>query len=629
MKNMDPIAMFLEYQLPQMVARANEAKKNRLHELDVLEKKAKINKESQEYASLLKLSTDKISNLDTQIATKSQLLTNANIGVNLADNINELEKTSGKDALMNDYINKVNSSRNTDIDEYNKELDLMGALTNEINLRQSQNDELDSLLVGMQTGRSRSKEVTDLNNDGIKSMTDFNLFLEKMENPYQVGSAEHAGFISMAPGEKEVLDMQIKLFDLKQKEANIAYKEAQTWEIYNKPIRELVQNATKINANYAQGINKYLSSSLDSISGTASILNNTDAGKKFLNETVIDYRNLIPSATMDYTTPLGQVALNDMKLSVQENLIGVMDFHNKENWWGDIPVIDKNVKEYKRTTDPDQKQIYFDSIVKALERPEIINRLDFNNDIKDQATQFIKGQVQTYNFIKNTATQINGQDKAGNIKPQNNIEDTLGLLGGQPEASIEEPATVETPEITLEQLNQSIAKGAQDAQSIQEPGIKSLADNILRQISSQQANIGSSDITSMELENIKNEIIALTNERKEKTVPEIERTVNKGTLSSRAQAISKRTDEIDNRLTDIKLNILPKLSGNKLGGSGIFSSGLDIDSINEYINTTDKNLLARNNITKLLSDLDNYIAQDKKISNIDVNEIIAPFITNK
>ena len=629
MKNMDPIAMFLEYQLPQMVARANEAKKNRLHELDVLEKKAKINKESQEYASLLKLSTDKISNLDTQIANKSQLLTNANVTYNLTDNINELEKTSGKDALMNDYINKVNSSRNTDIDEYNKELDLMGTLTNEINLKQSQNAELDKLLVGMQTGRLRSKEVTDLNNDGIKSMTDFNLFLEKMENPYQVGSAEHAGFISMAPGQKEVLDMQLQRLNIQEKEANILKKKAETWEIYNKPIKDLVENATKINADYAKDINKYLSSSLDSISGTASILNNTDAGKEFLNETVVDYRNLIPSATMDYTTPLGLEALNNTKLSIQENLIGVMDFHNEENWWGDIPVIDKNVKEYKRSADLEQKQIYFDKIVKALERPEIINRLDFDDDIKTQATQFIKGQVQAYNFIKNTAAQINGQDKAGNIKPQNNIEDTLGLLGGQPEASLQEPATVETPEITLEQVNQSIAKGAQDAQNIQEPGIKSLANNILEQISKEQERIGSSDITSMELENIKNEIIALTNERNQITVPEIERTVNKGTLSSRAQAISRRTDEIDDRLTDIKLNILPKLSRNKLGGSGIFSSGLDIDAINEYINTTDKNLLARNNITKLLSDLDNYIAQDKKISNIDVNEIIAPFITNK
>ena len=38
----DPIAVFLDYQLPQMIAQSREAEKNRVHEKDILQERQKI-----------------------------------------------------------------------------------------------------------------------------------------------------------------------------------------------------------------------------------------------------------------------------------------------------------------------------------------------------------------------------------------------------------------------------------------------------------------------------------------------------------------------------------------------------------------------------------------------------------
>ena len=417
MKNMDPIAMFLEYQLPQMVARANEAKKNRLHELDVLEKKAKINKESQEYASLLKLSTDKISNLDTQIANKSKILTDANIGFNLADNINELEKTSGKDALMNDYINKVNSSRNTDIDEYNKELDLMGALTNEINLRQSQNVELDKLLVGMQTGRSRSKEVTDLNNDGIKSIADFNLFLEKMENPYQVGSAEHAGFISMAPGEKEVLELKKSLLDIKKTEASINKINMETAEIFGKMASETNQYAVG-SKKYNEGVTSEIRDFYTRLGSIESTLGGTKEGREFLNQYSFDYSTGKPAAeAMNLNTEEGVKQFLRRKNDIENNIISLVEYHIDEDFFmAEAPALNKNIKAYNNASSVSgNKQKYFNNILKELRKESVQNKLDFGGSEKS-GVDLMLVQIELYdrmNSIKSDLINKNSKTQTG------------------------------------------------------------------------------------------------------------------------------------------------------------------------------------------------------------------------
>tara|TARA_R100000234_G_scaffold119125_1_gene101233 strand:+ start:195 stop:1874 length:1680 start_codon:yes stop_codon:yes gene_type:complete len=417
MKNMDPIAMFLEYQLPQMVARANEAKKNRLHELDVLEKKAKINKESQEYASLLKLSTDKISNLDTQIANKSKLLTDANIGFNLADNINELEKTSGKDALMNDYINKVNSSRNTDIDEYNKELDLMGALTNEINLRQSQNAELDKLLVGMQTGRSRSKEVTDLNNDGIKSMADFNLFLEKMENPYQVGSAEHAGFISMAPGEKEVLELKKSLLDIEKTEASINKINMETAEIFGKMASETNQYAVG-SKKYNEGVTSEIRDFYTRLGSIESTLGGTKEGREFLSQYSFDYSTGKPDAkAMNLNTQEGVKQFLRRKNDIENNIISLVEYHIDEDFFmAEAPALNKNIKAYNNASSVSgNKQKYFNNILKELRKESVQNKLDFGGSEKS-GVDLMLVQIELYdrmNSIKSDLINKNSKTQTG------------------------------------------------------------------------------------------------------------------------------------------------------------------------------------------------------------------------
>tara|TARA_Y100001937_G_scaffold126232_1_gene195010 strand:- start:3507 stop:5186 length:1680 start_codon:yes stop_codon:yes gene_type:complete len=417
MKNMDPIAMFLEYQLPQMVARANEAKKNRLHELDVLEKKAKINKESQEYASLLKLSTDKISNLDTQIANKSKILTDANIGFNLADNINELEKTSGKDALMNDYINKVNSSRNTDIDEYNKELDLMGALTNEINLRQSQNAELDKLLVGMQTGRSRSKEVTDLNNDGIKSIADFNLFLEKMENPYQVGSAEHAGFISMAPGEKEVLELKKSLLDIKKTEASINKINMETAEIFGKMASETNQYAVG-SKKYNEGVTSEIRDFYTRLGSIESTLGGTKEGREFLSQYSFDYSTGKPAAeAMNLNTEEGVKQFLRRKNDIENNIISLVEYHIDEDFFmAEAPALNKNIKAYNNASSVSgNKQKYFNNILKELRKESVQNKLDFGGSEKS-GVDLMLVQIELYdrmNSIKSDLINKNSKTQTG------------------------------------------------------------------------------------------------------------------------------------------------------------------------------------------------------------------------
>ena len=42
----DPIAVFLDYQLPQMIAQSREAEKNRVHEKDILQERQKIEQEN-------------------------------------------------------------------------------------------------------------------------------------------------------------------------------------------------------------------------------------------------------------------------------------------------------------------------------------------------------------------------------------------------------------------------------------------------------------------------------------------------------------------------------------------------------------------------------------------------------
>ena len=42
----DPMAVFLEFQLPQMIAQSKEAEKNRVHEKDILQERQKIEQEN-------------------------------------------------------------------------------------------------------------------------------------------------------------------------------------------------------------------------------------------------------------------------------------------------------------------------------------------------------------------------------------------------------------------------------------------------------------------------------------------------------------------------------------------------------------------------------------------------------
>ena len=55
----DPIAIFLEYQLPQMVAQAREAEKNRIHEKDMVIAREESLMRTNEHSNELKIFPEK------------------------------------------------------------------------------------------------------------------------------------------------------------------------------------------------------------------------------------------------------------------------------------------------------------------------------------------------------------------------------------------------------------------------------------------------------------------------------------------------------------------------------------------------------------------------------------------
>ena len=69
-----PLQHFLDNQLPQMIAQAREAEKNRLHEIDVLEKKQEIGEKNFLLETQTKRGLDELDALNTKIETEETAL---------------------------------------------------------------------------------------------------------------------------------------------------------------------------------------------------------------------------------------------------------------------------------------------------------------------------------------------------------------------------------------------------------------------------------------------------------------------------------------------------------------------------------------------------------------------------
>ena len=229
----DPMAVFLEYQLPQMIAQSKEAEKNRVHEKDILQERQKIEQEN----FLLETQTTRgLKDLDAltkDIEAQEKKLTDIDLIPSQWELLPPKDQSEGSGEFSDLVKTDKGNQYDLTIEKANTVtgyLDNIGAQMNEGKERQ---DLLDRLEAGVNIGKARASEVTELTGDGIKDIHDFNRFLVLTGNPFEEGSAEYQGFISQAPGVKEAIAIADDYKGLKYKDAQIAKMEAETGEILN------------------------------------------------------------------------------------------------------------------------------------------------------------------------------------------------------------------------------------------------------------------------------------------------------------------------------------------------------------------------------------------------------------
>ena len=180
----DPLAIFLEYQLPQMIAQSKEAEKNRVHELNVLEKKQELGQKNFLLETQVNQNIKQLDGLMADIEKKEDAIAKTGLIANQFTMLPAEDQSEGIGELTELVKTDHDNSWDGSVDAAENLTDYIGNMNNELMEGKQYEQVLDRLQAGIQEGKRRSALITeDLTGDAIITAEDFSEYLKLTGNP--------------------------------------------------------------------------------------------------------------------------------------------------------------------------------------------------------------------------------------------------------------------------------------------------------------------------------------------------------------------------------------------------------------------------------------------------------------
>ena len=612
----DPIAMFLEYQLPQMVQQANEAEKNRVHELNVLEKQQELGQKNFLLETQVNQGIKQLDGLMADIDKKEEAIAKTGLiadqfkilpAKDQSEGIGELTELVKTDQ-DNSWDGSVNAAENL--------TDYIGNQNNELMEGKQYEQVLDRLQAGIEEGKRRSQLITgDLTGDAIITAEDFSEYLELTGNPFEEGSPQYHGFISEAPGLKEGLDLAQQFKDLDYRDAQIANLDSETQQSLNEMIGGRYGTGAILN-------NETFNERMRLISDGYQALETNLAGTDFMENTPFKMSSF--DYTKDKNWYKDPYQMESMVGDLGANIISQLTHSETGITNPTDDKLDGLMEQYNNTNDAALKKTAMDKIVARLGEIDLSGELDYNSQ-SAQGIEYMKKQLFHYGELRDAQNLLNQPEQVlQQLQSDGTEADPSGLGIGSGGPTVEEEVDDVIPTPTVEDLNIELGNMAGDIESISSPRLKESAANTLKEIEGEQSRLGQGDALSAlssEASSIKDELNMLVNsgliDRSSKKVsPRVLMgdevpTVDEGIMTGSELQANNRYLELRDRLWEITENELPFQTGFRVGGHSMGQMfDRDFNQLDKYI--AKLNRKGTSDLEELIADLGGILEEEDK-----------------
>ena len=430
----DPIAIFLEYQLPQMVAQAREAEKNRIHEKDMVIAREESLMRTNEHSNELK-EESVLNQLNYEIALKDrdkkikrietgqQKLLDQGIILSQFQNLKD-EDTSYE---AGEIFQLVQGETKRDVLNSLDELKSIEGGIEQINSKDAQLDEsidiLNKIEAAQNIGANIGEKVTDLTGDDDVTEEDFLAYIElyqELEQPLfdittEEGKLQQKAFMDQIPTLNEGLDIGTKIRTQKKLEGQVAELDSKAL------LNEMTAFAKQT------GVSGYSS-------GNTALIKNQEAKwdrlpERFQDATDYDMTKMKLTKGHNYTEDQVQEMLDGLQENIVGQLIaserGVNTFYNilqstestddtLENILAAIQEINPDDRDGNRAV-MDSLNAYLENAgISGLETELDYSNMPFSGD-EHKAAQFILDEVGQYKYLQSLLSAL--QDPAALIGP--------------------------------------------------------------------------------------------------------------------------------------------------------------------------------------------------------------------
>jgi len=626
----DPLAIFLEYQLPQMVQQANEAEKNRVHELNVLEKQQELGQKNFLLETQVNQGIKQLDGLMTDLQKQEDAIAKTGL---ISDQFTMLpaeDQSEGSSELTKLVKTDQDHGFNMTIDSAENLNDYLGNLNNKLLEGQQRQEVLNRVEAGIQEGKRRSALITqDLTGDEIITAEDFSEYLKLTGNPFEEGSPEYHGFISEAPGLKEGLDLAKQFKDLDYKDAQIANLNSETQHSLNEMLGGRYGTGAVLNKDIFNERMRLISDGYQALESNL-------AGTDFMENTPFKMSSF--DYTKDKNWYKDPFQMESMIGDLSTNIISQLTHSETGITNPTDDKLDGLMKQYNNTNDAALKKTAMDKIVARLGEIDLSGELDYNSQTA-QGIEYMKKQLFHYGELRDAQNLLNQPEQVlQQLQPGGTEADPsgLGISASGPTVEEEVENDVVIPTVTLEDLNNEAALMAQDVEGITSPVLKNKAVNILDNLSKLQSSALQSTSSAESLMEAKNEISELKNEKK--ILEGLGIIKGKGLnwsgtfpflnpeLSEEELAANNRYDEISNRLNLLESSNIEGLISGNLGGRGLFNSA-SIKDIDKAIARLSDPSYHKSQISNLLDDLEEIFNQEENI--LAYRESKSPLLAGK
>ena len=626
----DPLAIFLEYQLPQMVQQANEAEKNRVHELNVLEKQQELGQKNFLLETQVNQGIKQLDGLMTDLQKQEDAIAKTGL---ISDQFTMLpaeDQSEGSSELTKLVKTDQDHGFNMTIDSAENLNDYLGNLNNKLLEGQQRQEVLNRVEAGIQEGKRRSALITqDLTGDEIITAEDFSEYLKLTGNPFEEGSPEYHGFISEAPGLKEGLDLAKQFKDLDYKDAQIANLNSETQHSLNEMLGGRYGTGAVLNKDIFNERMRLISDGYQALESNL-------AGTDFMENTPFKMSSF--DYTKDKNWYKDPFQMESMIGDLSTNIISQLTHSETGITNPTDDKLDGLMKQYNNTNDAALKKTAMDKIVARLGEIDLSGELDYNSQTA-QGIEYMKKQLFHYGELRDAQNLLNQPEQVlQQLQPGGTEADPsgLGISASGPTVEEEVENDVVIPTVTLEDLNNEAALMAQDVEGITSPVLKNKAVNILDNLSKLQSSALQSTSSAESLMEAKNEISELKNEKKileglgiikgkglnwSGTFPSLN-----PELSEEELAANNRYDEISNRLNLLESSNIEGLISGNLGGMGLLTSASTKD-IDKAIARLSDPSYHKSQISNLLDDLEEIFNQEENI--LAYRESKSPLLAGK